>query len=31
MPSRGLLIFGCGLFHTPDPLPEDVPLLTAQN
>ena len=27
MPSRGMLMSGCGLFHTPDPLPVDVPLL----
>ena len=27
MPSRGMLMTGCGLFDTPDPLPEDVPLL----
>ena len=27
MPSRGMLMSGCGLFQTPDPLPEDVPLL----
>ncbi|MDE2748025.1 MAG: sulfatase-like hydrolase/transferase [Chloroflexota bacterium] len=27
MPSRGMLMSGCGLFHTPDPLPDDVPLL----
>ena len=27
MPSRGMLMSGCGLFDTPDPLPDDVPLL----
>lgn len=27
MPSRGMLMTGCGLFDTPDPLPDDVPLL----
>ncbi len=27
MPSRGMLMSGCGLFHTPDPLPDDAPLL----
>ena len=27
MPSRGMLMSGRGLFHTPDPLPDDVPLL----
>ena len=27
MPSRGMLMSGCGLFHTPDPLPDEVPLL----
>ncbi len=27
MPSRGMLLSGRGLFHTPDPLPDDAPLL----
>ena len=27
MPSRGMLMTGCGLFDTPDPLPDDAPLL----
>ena len=27
MPSRGMLMTGCGLFDTPDPLPDDVALL----
>ena len=27
MPSRGMLMSGCGLFDTPDPLPDDAPLL----
>ena len=27
MPSRGMLMSGRGLFDTPDPLPDDVPLL----
>ena len=27
MPSRGMLMTGCNLFATPDPLPDDVPLL----
>jgi len=27
MPSRGMLMSGCGLFQTPDPLPDDAPLL----
>ncbi len=27
MPSRGMLMSGCGLFDTPDPLPDEIPLL----